>query len=203
MMPTAPRGAYRYAGQAEPEVRPSEVAPTIEAPAAGESCQGAPCTPYLRNRANCPGKQADRVHLYNRQNEPNWYRYYRCCQFGYHPTQWQAWPEGWLTCRHPQPGEHPYDYHPPRPDQKQIDRERRLLREDRNGLDREEPESIDNDEPKREDTVPPKLVPPTNSTAPPPPAPAIEEPLPATPPTGPNPGLPAPPVAEPLPMPNF
>lgn len=184
---------YRYAADSSPEVRPTEEAP-VATEAQGEACQGAPCTPYLRNRAHCPGKQADRIHLYNRQNEPNWYRYYRCCQYGYHPTQWQAWPEGWLTCRHPQPGEHPYDYHPPRPDQKQIDRERKLMR-DNNGFDRDEPETLDEPAPKREDSVPPKLVPPTNSTSPPPPA----EPLPA--PSTTDPGVPAPPAVDPLPMP--
>jgi hypothetical protein len=197
MNPTS--SPYRFARQGEPDVRPSEAAPAAEG--ATGPCNGAPCPPYLRNRANCPGVQADRIHMYNRQNEPNWYRYYRCCQYGYHPTQWQAWPEGWLTCRHPQPGEHPYDYHPPRPDQKQIERERRLMQEN-DRRDRETPETLDGPAPQRddsrpEDSVPPKLVPPTNSTAPPPTA------GPEVPPASPVPGVvpEVPPSVDPLPMP--
>lgn len=127
--------------------------------------------------------------MYNRQNEPNWYRYYRCCHYGYHPTQWAPWPEGWLTCRSPEPGEHPYDYHPPRPDQKTLDRERRLSREAQGPDDRREPERLDDPLEKPEDAAPPKLVPPTNSTSPPgPPTPAPAE-------------VPVPPAPESLPMP--
>jgi hypothetical protein len=210
--PTAPgRGsAYAFAAQNNPEVRPAEEpAPAVEP---GQNCNGAPCTPYFRNRANCPGVQADRIHMYNRQHEPNWYRYYRCCQFGYHPTQWQAWPEGWLTCRHPQPGEHPYDYHPPRPDQKQLERERRLIRENDRALDRDEPERLDDpnrnpdatapDAPRRDDTVPPRLVPPTNSTTPPAPTgPAPVDPLPSPPSANPSPTPPVDPLPMPMPMP--
>jgi hypothetical protein len=132
--------------------------------AMGESCSrggcnGAPCAPYLRNRPE--GCESDRIKMYNRMHEPNWYRYYRCCHYGYHPTQWQAWPEGWLTCRHPEPGSHPYDYHPPKPDSKQLDRERRIRRD---LPDRDPPDPLD-DSDKNGD--PPKPLPPENTTPPP------------------------------------
>ena len=152
------RSLQNVAAQQLPEVKPQEVlkndSPAQHAPgpvpsttippntrsstATGTNaegcgpCGGAPCIPYLRNRPDPHGNQGDRIRMYNRKYEPNWYRYYRCCHYGYHPTQWAAWPEGWLTCRHPQPGPHPYDYQPPKPDKKLLDRERSIQEGQRN-----------------------------------------------------------------------
>lgn len=167
---------YQNASADEKEVRPTETG------AATGDCPGAPCAPYLRNRPI--GCEKNRIKVYNRENEPNWYRYYRCCHYGYHPTQWAPWPEGWLTCRHPQPGPHPYDYHASKPDQKTIDRERRL----QENLDREraEPGLLDEPLPPNGADVP-RPLPPENSTA--------------TPPAE-TPPAPAPPMPEALPMPD-
>lgn len=135
------------------------VAPVEEGTAAGESCgNDAPCQPYYRNRPY--GCQADRIKLANRMGEPDWYRYYRCVQFGYHPTQWHPWPEGWLACRYPQPGKHPYDIERPKPDKRILDRERRLQG------DRQEPELLDEPLPRRPGDEPRQLPPPQNSTPP-------------------------------------
>lgn len=116
----------------------SGTSPTGAAAEGCGPCGGAPCIPYLRNRPDAHCNQGDRIKMYNRMYEPNWYKYYRCCHYGYHPTQWAAWPDGWLTCRHPQPGPHPYDYQPPKPDQKELDRERRIQESERRP-DREAP----------------------------------------------------------------
>lgn len=56
--------------------------------------------------------------LDNRLSEPEWYRYYRCQHYGHYPTQWAVWPDGWLLCRYPHPGPHPYDLKQPEPKQK-------------------------------------------------------------------------------------
>ena len=165
---SSPQAApLRNVAQQQPEVRPQEdlksnppaqhspgpkpttnIPPNASSPTnagpTGESCGpcgGAPCIPYLRNRPEACGNQSDRIKMYNRMYEPNWYRYYRCCHYGYHPTQWAPWPEGWLTCRNPQPGPHPYDYQPPRPDKKELDRERQI-QEGQRRMDREAPDQL-------------------------------------------------------------
>lgn len=78
-------------------------------------CADGACPPYYRNRPVGHKKEQKRIMLQNRLGEPEWYRYYRCQHFGYHPTQWMPWPEGWMTCRRPMPGPHPYDLRQPAP----------------------------------------------------------------------------------------
>lgn len=78
-------------------------------------CGDENCPPYYRNRPEGHKKQQKRIMLQNRLGEPEWYRYYRCQHFGYHPTHWMPWPEGWMTCRNPKPGPHPYDLKQPMP----------------------------------------------------------------------------------------
>ncbi|MGL4462083.1 MAG: hypothetical protein ACRC1K_08010 [Planctomycetia bacterium] len=71
---------------------------------------GAGLPVFYRRRPNYfhHGKAAAVVHA-NRLQEPDWYRQYRCDHFGYYPTQWAPWPQGWLDARRPAPGPHPYD----------------------------------------------------------------------------------------------
>lgn len=154
----APRVARTEAPPTLPEKR--AVPMPVDVAASDGSCEdSAPCQPYYRNRPK--GCHPDQIKLANRMGEPNWYRYYRCVHFGYHPTQWHAWPDGWLTCRHPQPGKHPYDIERPKPDPRVLDRERRLQRE------RAEPSLLDEPLPGLPGDELRQLPPPQNTTPPP------------------------------------
>lgn len=137
----------------------------------GACCSGAPCQPYYRNRPK--GCKKEDIKVLNRSGEPDWYRYYRCVHFGYHPTQWHPWPEGWLTCRYPIPGKHPYDIVRPKPGDRTMRREERLLRP--------EPERLPGED------LPPQQLPPPRNTTPPPTNtdPGVPETLPETPPIAP------------------
>ena len=70
------------------------------------------CPVFYRQRPVGPKRVKRRIMLNNRLSEPHWYKYYRCQHYGYHPTQWNPWPCGWMTCRNPHPGDHPYDIRP-------------------------------------------------------------------------------------------
>ncbi|MFO0945336.1 MAG: hypothetical protein U1D30_05225 [Planctomycetota bacterium] len=78
-------------------------------------CPQGQCTPYYRNRPVGKPNEQKRIMMHNRLNEPEWYRYYRCQHYGHYPTQWAAWPEGFMACRRPHPGPHPYDLFRPPP----------------------------------------------------------------------------------------
>ena len=75
--------------------------------------EGEQCPVFYRQRPTGHKRKRRKIMLENRMSEPEWYRYYRCRHFGFHPTQWHAWPDGWLDCRAPTPGPHPYDLKPP------------------------------------------------------------------------------------------
>ncbi len=78
--------------------------------------------------------------MYNRMNEPDWYKYYRCTHYGYHPTHWAAWPEGWMRCRRPTPGPHPYDTEPVLPTAETREkREKELNGDEKMDKDSEDP----------------------------------------------------------------
>lgn len=91
----------------------------LPVPIAGPSCSGGahcdpgPCPPFYRIRPKGHKDEKKRIMLYNRLSEPDWYHYYRCQHYGYYPTQWAPWPEGWMLCRRPLPGPHPYDLKQP------------------------------------------------------------------------------------------
>lgn len=79
-------------------------------------CDNGGCPLFYRERPK--GHSYERrqmIKLYNRTHEPAWYKKYKCCYFGYYPTYWWAWPGGWMDCRYPQPGPHPYDLKQPEP----------------------------------------------------------------------------------------
>lgn len=76
-------------------------------------CGNGACPPYYRNRPRGHKGERRRISLQNRLLEPDWYRVYRREHFGYYPTQWNAWPDGWMNCRYPHPGAHPYDLKQP------------------------------------------------------------------------------------------
>lgn len=125
----------------EPAVLPvAATAPS--APAAGTLCPDGICPLYFRDRPRGCKKEKRAIMLNNRIGEPEWYRYYRCEHFGYHPTVWTPWPDNWLTCR-PVPTKHPYDLTQPDPLPAEI----------------LEPDSAS---PRR----PPRVRPPQNSTEP-------------------------------------
>lgn len=69
----------------------------------------ADCEPFYRDRPYGKKKMREGVIINNHNNEPNWYRYYRCEHYGHYPTQWSAWPDGWLKCRGPVVDPHPHD----------------------------------------------------------------------------------------------
>lgn len=160
-MPTAPASSSAPSGAA---LVPIDV---DSAAKPGAYCSDAPCQPYYRNRPK--GCRKEQIKVQNRAYEPNWYHYYRCVHFGYHPTQWHPWPDGWLTCRYPAPGKHPYDIVRPKPGARTLDRENRLLRP--------EPERLPGEE------LPPQQLPPPQNTTPPPTStdPTVPETLPETP----------------------
>ncbi|QDU60544.1 hypothetical protein Pan216_13870 [Planctomycetes bacterium Pan216] len=86
----------------------------VESDYACETCPDGGCPLYYRRRPRAlKQKVRRRIKLDNRLNEPSWYRTYRCEYYGHYPTQWKAWPPGWLQCRYPHPGPHPYDMKPP------------------------------------------------------------------------------------------
>ena len=70
-------------------------------PASGQDVLGQ-CPLYYRQRPYGHRPQREGIKLLNRANEPDWYRHYRCCHFGYYPTQWTPWPCSWHACRYPQ-----------------------------------------------------------------------------------------------------
>lgn len=84
-----------------------------------------PCPLYFRNRPHGCKKEKREIMFHNRVGEPEWYRYYRCQHFGYHPTIWTPWPDNWLTCR-PAPGKHPYDLMQPGDLPQELEEGRRL-----------------------------------------------------------------------------
>ena len=112
----------RTASNAEPQQITPAAPPAIEsttvAPPASDcdhpgGCANGMCEPYYRDRPKGDKDRKRHIIINNRAGEPEWYKHYRCNQFGYYPTQWAAWPEGWLMCRNPQPGDHPYDRRQP------------------------------------------------------------------------------------------
>jgi hypothetical protein len=73
---------------------------------------------YYRDRP--VGKAASKAEIIarNRSGEPSWYKEWRCTHYGYYPTQWRPWPNGWHEARNlpPTPYVHPYDLKQPEPD---------------------------------------------------------------------------------------
>jgi hypothetical protein len=92
-----------------PAVKPPalEVAP---APLAEE-----PYPIFYRDRPEGSKAQKAATIAHNRGSEPNWYREWRCTHYGYYPTQWRPWPEGWHLGRNLTPPPHPYDIRQPDP----------------------------------------------------------------------------------------
>jgi hypothetical protein len=68
-----------------------------------------------RPKGNAASKAA--IISHNRGNEPGWYKHWRCEHYGYYPTQWRPWPDGWHQARNlpPSPFPHPYDLKQPEP----------------------------------------------------------------------------------------
>lgn len=97
-----------------------------------------PCPLYFRDRPHGCKKEKRATMLQNRIGEPEWYRYYRCQHFGYHPTIWTPWPENWLMCR-PAPGKHPYDTAGSDPKLLKADAEREQQRLERGPLNSTQP----------------------------------------------------------------
>jgi hypothetical protein len=120
----------------------------------GAGCAGGDCEPYYRNRPYGHPADKRRTIMDNRASEPSWYKYYRCTHYGYHPTNWAPWPEGWLSCRQPLPGDHPYDIKGTIPQsvfedpKKKKDREKPDRLQDERPLDNR-PKNLPGTEPKR------------------------------------------------------
>jgi len=80
--------------------------------------QGDPYPLFYRDRPQ--GSKAEKAEIItsNRSNEHAWYREWRCRYYGYYPTQWRPFPEGWHLGRNipPAPYAHPYDLKQPEPD---------------------------------------------------------------------------------------
>lgn len=91
---------------------PEPIGPTVDF-YPEDCCAGGQCPPYYRSRPTGSHAQREQTMINNRLFEPEWYRYYRCCHYGHYPTQWAPWPPGWLACRMPYPGYHPYDIKQP------------------------------------------------------------------------------------------
>lgn len=126
-------------------------------PALVAGCPSGDCTPYYRNRPVGKKNEQKRIMMHNRLSEPEWYRYYRCQHNGYYPTQWAPWPEGWMACRRPHPGTHPYDLFRP-PPRNSTGGERPFLLEDPGTPPaRQEPERLP--EPGSLNVPPPPRVP--------------------------------------------
>lgn len=127
----------------------------------GPTCPNGYCEPFYRIRPKGTHDQKRSIKVYNRLNEPDWYKYYRCEHYGYYPTQWAPWPEGWLACRRPYPGPHPYDLK--QPENAGIRRDRNA---DRNNAPttRERERRPANPDADRPDAEPDVLPPPPRAT---------------------------------------
>lgn len=133
-------------------------------PGGPPGCPNGECPPYYRDRPKgCDKDKKRHIILNNRMNEPEWYRYYRCQHYGYHPTQWAPWPEGWLSCRKPQPGPHPYDLKQPEPKSAAKTPKGSTERSAEPNVPNVRPEPAPLNEPPR--SFPP--IPPTQRTSPP------------------------------------
>ena len=84
----------------------------------GEPGPGDPYPLYYRDRP--VGNRATKAEIItrNRSSEYEWYREWRCRYYGYYPTQWRPFPEGWHLGRNipPAPYVHPYDLKQPDPE---------------------------------------------------------------------------------------
>jgi hypothetical protein len=87
-------------------------------PIAGEMMQGDAYPLYYRDRPVGTKKTQAEIVSRNRSSEHEWYKEWRCTHYGYYPTQWRPWPEGWHVGRNipPAPYVHPYDLKQPDPD---------------------------------------------------------------------------------------
>lgn len=109
-VPESPRSPEPAKSPTTAVTPPLHLAGEVPASAGGcHSCDQPNCPLYYRDRPEGKKEIREGIILNNRSSEPEWYRYYRCQHYGYHPTHWRAWPEGWMNCRNPQPGPHPYD----------------------------------------------------------------------------------------------
>jgi hypothetical protein len=84
----------------------------------GEPAPGDPYPLQYRERPNGNRKAKAEIISHNRSSEHAWYKEWRCRYYGYYPTQWRPFPDGWHLGRNipPAPYVHPYDLKQPDPD---------------------------------------------------------------------------------------
>jgi hypothetical protein len=115
----APLGGATPAAPAEPLTPvPNAMGEVLGGPIPGEVMQGDQFPVFYRDRP--VGNRATQAEIItrNRSSEHAWYREWRIRYYGYYPTQWRPFPEGWHLGRNipPAPYVHPYDLKQPDPD---------------------------------------------------------------------------------------
>jgi hypothetical protein len=116
--PALPPGSFAPPAN---QLTPVPVGEVLGGPISGEMLQGDPYPLFYRDRPVGSRAQQAVIISNNRGSEHDWYKEWRCKHYGYYPTQWRPWPEGWHVGRNiqmsPQHGiVHPYDLKQPDPE---------------------------------------------------------------------------------------